>query len=148
MLTPADFAKQRPDATGAVWTYRNPSERVFDAPRGAQRRARPNAGRSFTESVTGFGHQTLSKLANYPKFREALADLIDETDAPLGRLLADVRTAALSSPFGAPCPRCKTTTWPHRGRRVDDTFQGRYRCSSCRHEFRAEHDITAVNWPN
>lgn len=107
----------------------------------------------FAHHVSGFGHPALATVPSYSRFREALADLVDECDAPLSRLLADVRMAAISSPFGSPCPSCRTTTWPHRGRRIQrednvTEFQGTYLCPSCGTDFRAAHDIDTVDWPN
>ncbi len=73
---------------------------------------RRDTRRPFAEQVEGFGHAQLAAQPSYRRFREALADLVDECDAPLGRLLSDLRHATISSPFGAICEGCRATVWP------------------------------------
>lgn len=102
---------------------------------------------AFADHVVGFAHPTLASCPSYRRFREVLADLIDESDAALGRTLSDVRNATISSPFGAPCPTCRATSWPIRANRRGDTFVGDYECA-CGKRFRASHDIADVDWHN
>ena len=104
---------------------------------------------TFQEKIRGYGHIQLSSAPSYPKFREALADLVDESPAALDRFLGDIRMAVLSSPFGSPCPEGEHgTAWPHRGSIDGASFIGFYKCATCSHQWRAVHDITAVNWRN
>lgn len=102
---------------------------------------------SFFDMVSGFSHRTLSERPSYRRFREALADLIDESEAPLSRMLNDVRSCALSSPFGSMCVTCGATSWPSRGNRRGQKFVGHYECT-CGGTFAASHDLTDVDWPN
>lgn len=102
--------------------------------------------RTFADEVHGFGHKRLAGLEAYNRVREALADLVDQADAPAAQLTADIRACVISSVFGAPCTDCGATVWPWRGNRVGDTFEGQYACP-CGRRFRTKHDIQAVNWP-
>jgi hypothetical protein len=108
---------------------------------------RRDTRRPFADQVEGFGHTQLASQPSYRRFREALAELVDECDAPLGRLLSDVRHATISSPFGAMCSECRATSWPSRGNRRGGRFVGHYVCP-CGRTFTAAHDIADVNWPN
>lgn len=103
--------------------------------------------RPFFDMISGFSHRSLSEKPAYRRFREALADLIDESDAPLSRMLNDVRSCALSSPFGSMCGACGATSWPSRGNRRGRKFVGHYECT-CGGTFSASHDVTDVDWPN
>jgi hypothetical protein len=100
---------------------------------------------TYNESLRTYGHNDLAALESYPAFREALAALVDESNAPLGRFLATVRDCALTSPFGSPCPACGITSWPLRGKRGRETFTGTYHCQ-CGKWWRSEHEIGLVNW--
>jgi len=108
---------------------------------------RRDTRRPFADQVEGFGHSQLAAQPSYRRFREALADLVDECDAPLGRLLSDIRHATISSPFGAICEGCRVTVWPSRGNRRGPRFVGQYDCA-CGRSFTAVHDIADVTWPN
>ncbi|PWC04260.1 hypothetical protein [Agromyces badenianii] len=98
--------------------------------------------------MRGFSHPALAKLPSYPEFRRLLADLADESDAPLGRFLGDVRMAALSSPFGSSCPAGCGTRWPVSAQVYErKTFHAWYSCE-CGQRWAARNDIDGVNWPN
>lgn len=104
----------------------------------------------FATTIRGFGHSEMAALPSYARFREALADLVDETGQPLSRFLSDVRHAALSSPFGALCSADERhgTAWPHKGsiRPESGGIRCRYRCVTCGHYWSAIHQLDSVTW--
>ena len=164
------------DSAGIEWTLRGaendatrPEDASTDAPAdqrssprahgariGAQQRRfkRPrtdDAGRptsAYVTSVRGFWLAEFAQLAAYPKFREALAELVEQSNANLSRFLSDVRHAALSSVLAAECPSCGTWSYPTGGRLIGRglSMDCSYRCACG--DFRARHDLTTVRWPD
>lgn len=110
-----------------------------------------DAGTPFTRLLVAFDHAELATLPAYGRFREALADLADESTAPLHEFLTAVRFAALTSPLGATCTRGDThgTTWPIAGQ-MDrpHRYRNRYICPTCGSSWWSSNDRGSVTWPN
>lgn len=102
---------------------------------------------TYRSAVRSFDHSELAGKPSYPRLREALADLANESDGMmLAPFLEAVRDMTLSAPYADHCDRCTRTclAWPHRVNRDGDWLTCWYRCSHCHHEWTCGYSVATA----